>query len=251
MDRIDVETSRHVRLNYIPATLVHRMLGWGVDAALYMIYIFVFLWIWGGILPTQISENVNLGWVATLMLSLPYFIYYPLVETVWGGRTIGKKVMGIRVTKLDGTRAGPGDYIIRWLFRFIEISGTGGVVAILTILINGKGQRLGDLVAKTCVIMEKHDAISHQELFKNTQSDRNIVFQSAAELEDKDIQVIQTLLNSQKDYSPRARRKLMDRSRSLIEQKTGAKDSSLSSEEYLKTIIRDYNTIYGARMGES
>lgn len=250
MDRIDVETSRHVRLNYEPASLAHRILAWGIDASLYVIYIIVFMWIWGGILPSEISDNLNLGWIPNLMIMLPYFIYFPLIETLWNGRTIGKKLLGIRVTKLDGTRAGLGDYIIRWLFRFFEISGTGGVVAILTILINGKGQRLGDIVAKTCVIMERGRDVSHRDLFLHTQTDREVVFSSAAELEDKDVHVIRTLLSSKKDYSPRARRELMNRSRKLIEQKIGAEDSSMSSEKYLKTVIRDYYTIYGSKVND-
>ena len=251
MNRIDVETSRHVRLSYEPAPILHRMLAWGVDVSLYVIYIVTFLWIWGGILPSQITENLDLNWVVMLFLSLPYFIYFPLIETVWEGRSVGKKVLGIRVTKTDGTRAGLGDYIVRWLFRFIEISGTGGVIAILTILINGKGQRVGDLVANTCVILEDGHTMSHRKLFSNTNSDHNVVFSTAAELEDKDIRVIQTLLNSHRDYSPRARRELMDRSRKLIEQKIGASDDTLSSEEYLKTIVRDYNAIYGSDLSEA
>lgn len=250
MDRIDVETSTHVNLAYQPASLVHRLLAWAVDAALYGIYIFVFLWVWGGILPTQLTNSPNLSWISTLMIMLPYFIYFPLLETVWNGRTIGKKILGIRVTKPDGTRAAPGDYIIRWLFRFIEISATGGVLAILTILINGKGQRLGDIAAKTCVVRELNAPMSYQNVFSDTNTDRQVVFESAGELQDSDIHVIRTLINSQKEYSAPARQKLMDRSRNIIEQKIGAKDSSMSSEKYLKTVVRDYYTIYGSKVEE-
>lgn len=251
MDRIDVETSTHVNLAYQPASLVHRLLAWAVDAALYGIYIFVFLWVWGGILPTQLTDSPNLSWISTLMIMLPYFIYFPLLETVWNGRTIGKKILGIRVTKLDGTRAAPGDYIIRWLFRFIEISATGGVLAILTILINGKGQRLGDIAAKTSVVGEFGAPMSYQRLFNDTDTKRPVVFETAGELNDTDIRVIRTVLNSQDEYSSSARQQLMDRSRNVIEQKIGAEDSSMSSEKYLKTVVRDYYTIYGSVENEA
>jgi hypothetical protein len=155
--------------------------------------------------------------------------------------------MGIRVVRSDGTRASLGSYLVRWLFRFFEISATGGVVAILTILINGKGQRLGDLVAGTCVISERDNQLTHRQLFDQTKLDRDVVFESAAELKDDDINVIKTLLNSRRTYSPEAYKKLVARTRSVIEKKTGAIDSSISDDAYLKTVMRDYNTIYGSK----
>lgn len=247
MDQIGIETSRHVRLNYKPAPLLYRIVAWLYDVFLYVIYIMVFMWAWGGIVPSEIVESLNINWIVTLAIFLPYFIYFPLIETLWNGRTIGKKIMGIRVTRIDGTRASLGSYLIRWLFRFIEISATGGVVAILTILINGRGQRLGDIVAGTCVVNERDAQLSHRQLFDQTELNRDVVFESAAELKDKDINVIKKLLNTRQTYSPNAHQKLMSRTRSAIEQKTGAVDSSISDEAYLKTVIKDYNTIYGSK----
>ena len=247
MDQIGIETSRHVRLSYRPAPIFDRILAWVLDVILYVIYIVVFMWLWGGVFPTEIIENLNAGWVPLLAILLPYFIYFPVLETLWNGRTVGKKLVGIRVTRIDGTRASLGSYLIRWLFRFFEISATGGVVAILTILINGRGQRLGDLVAGTCVISETSDMQVRSQIFEQAKLDRKIIFDGAAELSDKDINVIRNLLNSGRSYSPDALKKLMVRSRKAIEKKTSAVDSTLSDEEYLRTIVKDYYTIYGSK----
>ena len=246
MDHIGIETSRHVKLSYRPAPLISRLFAWLADAALYVIYIVVFMWVWGGVVPSDIIENLNADWIQTLALMLPFFIYYPLVETLWNGRTVGKKLAGIRVTRIDGTRASLGSYLIRWLFRFFEITATGGVIAILTILINGKGQRLGDLVAGTCVIDEQDIRRSEKEIFQRTDPNRAIVFERAAELEDKEINIIRNLLNSRQLYSPDAHQKLLSRTRKAIEKKTGAVDESLTDTDYLKTIVKDYNMIYGS-----
>ena len=247
MDQIGIETNRHVRLSYTPAPLIYRIVAWLYDAFLYVIYIVVFMWVWDGVLPGNIIDSLRLGWMVTLAVFLPYFIYFPLIETLWNGRTVGKKIMGIRVTKTDGTRASLGSYLIRWLFRFVEISATGGVIAILTILINGKGQRLGDLVADTCVISERESQMSHQQLFDQTSLNRDVVFESAAELKDQDINVIKKLINARDTHSSEARKKLLARTRKTIEKKTGAVDSSISDEDYLRTIVKDYNTIYGSK----
>lgn len=247
MDQIGIETSWHVRLSYKPAPLFDRILAWLIDALLYVIYIVLFLWIWGGVFPSNIIENLNIGWIQTFAIFLPYFIYFPVLETVWNGRTVGKKLMGLRVTRVDGTRASLGSYLIRWLFRFFEITATGGVVAILTILINGKGQRLGDLVAGTCVISERDNRKAYTQLFDQAELERDVIFEGAAELTDNDISIIKNLLNSRHSYSPDALKKLMSRSRRAIEKKTGEVNSALSDEEYLRTVIKDYYTIYGSK----
>lgn len=247
MDKLGIETSRHVRLNYKPAPLLYRIVAWLYDVFLYVIYIMVFMWAWGGIFPSDIVESLNMSWIVTLAVFLPYFIYFPLIETLWNGRTVGKKIMGIRVSRIDGARASLGSYLVRWLFRFFEISATGGVVAILTILINGKGQRIGDLVAGTCVIYERDNQLNHRQLFDQTELNRDVVFKGAAELSDKDINVVKKLLNSRHTYSPDTHKKLVARSRKAIEKKTDAVDSSLPDETYLSTIVKDYNTIYGSK----
>ena len=246
MDQIGIETSRHVRLSYRPAPIFDRILAWVLDVILYVIYIVVFMWLWGGVFPTEIIENLNAGWVPLLAILLPYFIYFPVLETLWNGRTVGKKLVGIRVTRIDGTRASLGSYLIRWLFRFFEISATGGVVAILTILINGRGQRLGDLVAGTCVINEKANQLESQNFFNQANTERDVVFESASELTDQEIQVIKNLLNSRQSYSREAQNKLLAQARRAIEKKSRAINSDMSDLAYLKTIIKDYNTIYGS-----
>ena len=247
MNQIGIETNKHVRLSYMPAPIFHRIVAWLYDAFLYVIYIVVFMWIWGGIVPSAIVESLSINWIVTLAVMLPYFIYFPLIETLWNGRTVGKKIMGLRVTKVDGKRASLGSYLIRWIFRFFEISATGGVIAILTILINGKGQRVGDLVAGTCVISERESQVTHRQIFDQTALDREVMFESAAELKDKEINVIKNLLNARQTHSSDAHNKLLARTRKAIEKRTGTPDSSMSDEAYLKTIIRDYNTIYGSK----
>lgn len=247
MNQIGIETSRHVRLSYKPAHLIYRIFAWMIDALLYVVYIVAFMWIWGGVVPSDIIGNLNVGWIQTMALYLPYFIYFPLLETVWNGRTVGKKIIGLRVTRIDGTRASVGSYLIRWLFRFFEITVTGGVVAILTILINGRGQRLGDMVANTCVISEEDNRQIQDQIFSHTKLEREVMFDGAAELSDKDISVVRNLLNSGRAYSPEALNKLMARTREVVEKKTGAVNSELTDEKYLKTIIKDYYTIYGSK----
>jgi uncharacterized RDD family membrane protein YckC len=55
----------------------------------------------------------------------------------------------IKVVKIDGSQPGIGSYFLRWLIKPVDVFFTYGSVGIITMLINGKGQRLGDLAANT------------------------------------------------------------------------------------------------------
>ena len=90
-----------------------------------------------------------------MTVSLPFFLYHLVMELAMNGQSIGKAAMKIRVVCVDGSKPKAGHYLIRWCLRLIDISISFGSVASLFILFGGKGQRLGDLAAKTMVISEK------------------------------------------------------------------------------------------------
>src|SRR5579884_4124715 len=81
-------------------------------------------------------------------------IAYLIVMEATQGATIGKKVLGLRVVKLDGTPIGWGESITRNLLRIIDSIGAYLLGAIL-IWTSPTKQRLGDRVAKTVVIRRR------------------------------------------------------------------------------------------------
>lgn len=107
--------------------------------------------------------------LVTFFLRVPYYI---LSELVWNGRTLGKRILRIRVVSLDGRRLTPHQIVARNIMKEVEvflplgaiqtIAMLGIVPAILlvvwmigTLLVpvfNKKNQRLGDLIAGTIVV---------------------------------------------------------------------------------------------------
>lgn len=88
-----------------------------------------------------------------LPIFLLWFLYFPGIEGLTG-QTLGKKIVGIRVVKLNGTEVTMKASLIRHLFDMIDLN-FGGLVAILVIKNSEKKQRVGDLVAKTIVVEDK------------------------------------------------------------------------------------------------
>lgn len=75
-----------------------------------------------------------------------------LMELIWRGQTIGKKLMGLRVMDEQGLKLRPFQVIVRNLLRWVDMLpmfyGLGGTIA----LFSARAQRLGDLAAGTVVV---------------------------------------------------------------------------------------------------
>lgn len=92
----------------------------------------------------------TIGSVLVSVLGIAYLIVMEATQ----GATIGKKALGLRVVKLDGTPIGWGESIVRNLFRIIDGIGAYLLGAIF-IWTSPTKQRLGDRVAKTVVIRSR------------------------------------------------------------------------------------------------
>ena len=90
-----------------------------------------------------------------IIFALPYVFYTLILESVFEGQTVGKKLLKIKVVKIDGYQATFADYLIRWFMRIIDMWLLYCVVALISVASSKKGQRLGDMVAGTSVITLK------------------------------------------------------------------------------------------------
>lgn len=102
---------------------------------------------------TKLSSNV----LKTLLLLLVFgfqWVYFNVFEWMWNGQTPGKRLLSLRVIKVDGSPVSGIDVLLRNLSRPIDTLGPMGLIGLLMIFISRKAQRLGDLMARTLVIHE-------------------------------------------------------------------------------------------------
>ncbi len=92
----------------------------------------------------------GIGFLISFLVILGYFF---LLEGLWDGYTVGKKVMGIKVVKEDGGECGLAASIVRNLLRIID-SIFYYAVGFLFMAMSDQRQRLGDRVAGTVVVRE-------------------------------------------------------------------------------------------------
>src|SRR5476651_1619925 len=102
---------------------------------------------------TRLSSNA----LKTLLMLLIFgfqWCYFNLFEWMWNGQTPGKRLLHLRVIKVDGSPVSGIDVLLRNLSRPIDTLGPMGLIGLLMIFVSRKAQRLGDLMARTLVIHE-------------------------------------------------------------------------------------------------
>jgi uncharacterized RDD family membrane protein YckC len=123
------------------------------------------------------GEALGAIWALTSFMSrTPYYI---LAEIVWNGRTIGKRMSGIRVISADGRSLTPRAAVLRNLMKEGEVfgpvtwliasPGMGGLASFMALvwvgvvlavpLFDRRNRRLGDMIAGTLVIMQPKAAL--------------------------------------------------------------------------------------------
>ena len=76
--------------------------------------------------------------------------YHTLFEWVFG-KTIGKYLVGIKVTTYNGSGVSFLSSLVRNVFRLVDFLPIFYLVGILLVLVTGKDQRLGDKLGRTIV----------------------------------------------------------------------------------------------------
>ncbi|MDT0687597.1 RDD family protein [Autumnicola psychrophila] len=188
MDNFQIETAQNISIKQNVAGIGERIVAYIVDTFILILYTII-----TGLIISGTDLDSGGTWMYYLVLGLPVLLYYLLWETFWNGQTPGKATMHLRVVKEDGSRPAFSNYLIRWLLRFIDITLSSGAVAVVMILINGKGQRLGDLAAKTTVISEKQRMGIENTLAVDLPGDYTPKYSQVTVLSDADIQEIKEI----------------------------------------------------------
>ncbi len=153
MDNFQIQTAQNINISQNVAGVGERILAFLIDGLIMSVYIFFLIIIFLYFGNSNFGEGVTL--VFSIVSVLPLMLYHLLWEMLWDGKSPGKAVMKLRVVKLDGSKPAFSNYFIRWILRIVDINISSGALAVVTVLFNGKGQRLGDMAASTAVISEK------------------------------------------------------------------------------------------------
>jgi uncharacterized RDD family membrane protein YckC len=103
-------------------------------------------------LPPSADKRLALG-----LASIVYLIYFLGQEATWSN-TIGKRLFGLQLCRLDGKSCGWRGASIRTLTRIVEVNPIllGGLPGAIVGAISKRHQRLGDMLSG-CVVIRVSD----------------------------------------------------------------------------------------------
>ncbi|MCE7054328.1 RDD family protein [Algoriphagus sp. AGSA1] len=241
MEGIYFETAQHIQIRQRPATLGSRILAQLIDGFVMGIYIILVSITVFGIMKV---EDTSVAMITLFVL--PFLVYHPLFEIFMNGQSIGKFAMEIRVVQLDGTKATISSYLIRWLLRPVDITISSGGIAVLSILMGGKGQRLGDIAAGTTVISLKQEAIKRADLLTQVIADHEPKYPQVVNLNDSQITQIKKIrLEALKSHDFELISKLAEKASNLLQISYDTKPL-----EFIDRLILDYEYFAQKEYGE-
>jgi uncharacterized RDD family membrane protein YckC len=234
MDNIKIQTTQNVDIEYELASIGDRILATLLDYVFFLAYILmVFLFV--SLINVYRWDSFEI--ILLIIASLPILLYDLLCETFFQGKSFGKMIMKIKVVMLDGTQAGFGAYLLRWLLRIIDTRIFSGAVALIAILANGKGQRIGDMAAGTTVIKMKQKVTLSDTILNRVKPEYTIVFHEVSKLSDNDIAIIKDVMRvSLQSNNTQAIIRLSNKTK-----ETMGITTNLPHAQFLATVVQDYS----------
>jgi len=230
---VKLDTGFNIEVEFPIAPFHRRLFAWITDVLILISY----MWVTAIIL----SYSIGVGWTdryqwVFVLYFLPFFLYHLLLEYFLNGQSLGKRALRIRVITLEGGQPSISQYLIRWLFRTVDIAFFL-LPGFFSILLSQRSQRIGDLVAGTIVIDTRASTGWQDTIFTEIETTYKPKYPQVMQLTDKDINTLKSIINAVKkrnDYELAHR--IAERIQSKLNMQ--ADEDSLA---FLQRLMKDYN----------
>jgi uncharacterized RDD family membrane protein YckC len=214
-DTLVIETPERVPLHFALASIGNRFLACAVDHAIQACAIAIIFF------ASLIVANIE--WLYDLFTSAPKWIYAVMIlllfltfsgyfaffEWLWSGQTPGKRWLKLRVLREDGRPITFWEASVRNLLRSFDMMPAPFYsIGLISVFINSRDQRVGDMVAGTVVVREREaEAPEFTQVFASPVSDpalrrsfKPVDFTANLNsLTESEIQVVETFLRRRWD----------------------------------------------------
>jgi uncharacterized RDD family membrane protein YckC len=242
VDKLTIETPEQTALDFVIAGVGSRFIAVALDI-LIQTAIGVVVGLAGLLITAGVAiphPEYGMWGIAVILLFffVLWFGYYAIFEIVWNGQSPGKRITKIRVIKDSGRPLTPTETIGRNLMRIVDWLPTFYAVGIVTMLLNKRNKRLGDLLVGALVVREATLA----DLRPVWQTVEDPVYAAlppmgAASLTPEESALIESFLQRRLDLEPTVRYRMADDIlRRLMPKLTIPTDNALSSERLLEAL---------------
>jgi uncharacterized RDD family membrane protein YckC len=160
-ETLEIQTPENVAFGYQIAGIGSRFLASLLDTMivvlLQVVVLIVLTLIIRSVDGSVFSDQIS-AWVYAifgLVAAVFYWGYYVFFEMLWNGQSPGKRWVGLRVIRGDGTPITLSESLIRNLARLVDFLPAAYGIGIVTMFIDKQSRRLGDLAAGTLVVQDR------------------------------------------------------------------------------------------------
>ena len=158
-DTLQIDTPENVSFGYDVAGIGSRFLAALVDTILMLLLqVIIFGTIFLALGNSDSLTSSAPAWVVGALSFIAFIFfwgYYIFFEILWNGQSPGKRMVGLRVIRVDGTPVTAAEVVIRNLVRLIDFLPSAYGVGVIAMFVNDKSRRLGDLAAGTVVVHDR------------------------------------------------------------------------------------------------
>jgi uncharacterized RDD family membrane protein YckC len=160
-DYLSIDTPENVAFGYDLAGIGSRFLAALVDTILIVALqtiVTLALALLFNTFSGAIFDDEWLGWLAAIFSLISFALfwgYYILFEMMWNGQSPGKRWVGLRVLRTDGTPITLVESLVRNLVRLVDFLPMFYGAGLVAMFINEQSRRLGDLAAGTLVVYDQ------------------------------------------------------------------------------------------------
>jgi uncharacterized RDD family membrane protein YckC len=257
-DRYVTPTPEGVSLDVVLAGVGSRFMACILDLfMLSIVFLVVNFALSDGIGTSSRSDTIleeGLAFLAFVLLFVGYFI---ICEMLWSGRSIGKRAAGIRVISATGAAAGFWSILLRNIARLIDFLPAFYIAGSISIMASANNQRIGDMLAGTIVIRERHaaDRVTAVSMASAQQSWTTPVYGSATSwngpalsdelstwdvstVSDAEIALIRQFLTRRFEYNRESRERLAAQLKERIEPRVARANVDMAPEEFLFSVSK-------------
>ena len=216
-------------LRHTLATVWDRILAYIIDIVILTFLAFSIL--------SSLGEN------AFIIVSLCLWLYFPVLEYILNGQTLGKMALRIKVVPIHGFHLDLYQILMRWVFMPLEIGATAGGLASIIIGLSEKRQRIGDILANTIVIKKNKDhSLELSELKKLQNSVHEVTYPQVTKYNDAQVLVMKEVLHRyEQNPDMEESQTLLKSLLSKIKKDLDIHDSNETrGTAFIHTLIRDY-----------
>lgn len=184
---LDIATPERVALDLPIAGLGYRSLAYLVDVGLlFGTWAAIFFAI--TLLQSDLAGRFQaLSGLAQTLVVVGFFatqwVFWTCFEGLGGGRTLGKRVLRIRVVRDDGSPIGLFEAAVRNLLRLIDFLPSFYGLGVLAMLFSREHRRLGDWIAGTVVIRDQSADLDRYRVPASAEASPSPLPLATAELE--------------------------------------------------------------------